>query len=128
MNNSGPGSPRRILLLEDEPVVRELFKRLLGAAPYALTLAPTVKDGLRETEGGVFDLLISDLRLRDGSGIEVIRRFRDKFPNVPILVVTGSLTPEERIAQVSELGIRECIQKPFELQTMQRAVEEALAA
>jgi two-component system response regulator PilR (NtrC family) len=127
MNENTASQPsRRILIVEDESVVRDLLNRILPRPEYRLTFAVTVAEGIQWIQEGIFDLLLSDLRLPDGSGVEVIRPFRDRFPQAPILVVTGSLTPEERLAQVGSLGIQACIQKPFKVRELQRTVEQAL--
>jgi two-component system response regulator PilR (NtrC family) len=119
-------SPKKILLVEDESVIRCLFDRILHSPHYRLTSSGSVTAGIASIEEGTFDLLISDLRLPDGCGTEVIRRFKEKFPEVPVLVVTGSLTPEERMAQVAGLGVHACVHKPFEVQKMQETIDQVL--
>lgn len=64
------------------------------------------------------DLLVVDLKLTDGSGIDVIRQFKIKFPQSRILIVTGSLTPEDHLKEASELGVTDCIYKPFKVEEL----------
>ncbi len=67
----------RILLVEDDPVVRTFLADNLTADGYDLLLAATCEDALRELEYKQPDLAVIDVRLPDGSGLELIRRVRE---------------------------------------------------
>jgi DNA-binding response OmpR family regulator len=77
--------PARILVLDDEPVMRALIARALGEEGYALVL---VADGLRgwsAAAAGEFDLVITNDCMPDMSGTDLIERLRRLFPRLPIL-------------------------------------------
>ena len=65
-------------------------------------------------------------RAIDPMKCDLIRHFKTRCPGASVLVITGSLTPEERLSQVEDLDISDCIQKPFELRILQKAVYQAL--
>ncbi len=119
---------RRILVVEDEPAIRQLVQRVLQKEGLAVKLGANPREGEDAIAGEEFALLLTDLRLPDGSGTETIRRFKTRFPQAPVLIMTGSLTPEERLAQVNDLGVLQCLHKPFELVSLQQAVARALEA
>ncbi|MFA5976110.1 MAG: response regulator [Elusimicrobiota bacterium] len=119
-------TPCRIMVVEDEQVILDLLRRVLTPPTFHLVTANTVQQGLQLLEQGSFELLMTDLRLPDGSGVEVIRAFRGQFASVPIVIITGSLTPEERLSQVTECGIFSCIEKPFDVLVLRQAVEQAI--
>jgi CheY-like chemotaxis protein len=126
MNSPDRQVKRRILVVDDESVIQALVYRVLTAGGRELVIAGSTKEGLSRINSQVFDLLLTDLRLPDGHGEEVMRRFRVKFPHAPIIVLTGSLTPEDHFATVADLGDFKCIIKPFDLEILQKAVNQAL--
>src|SRR5580698_4956472 len=91
MNNTLNGAqPHRILLVEDEEahagIIQRSFEREGG--PFELTIAATLADGVRAMAGLQFDLVISDWRLPDGEGFELLQRLKDK-PQCPLLIMTS---------------------------------------
>ena len=118
-------SPKKILIVEDEEVIRRLCGRLLSKAGRELILVETVQEAFDTIKNNELDLLVTDLRLPDGHGIDVIKRFKEKFPEKNAIIITGSPTPEDRLHQIEELNI-ECIFKPFEPPVLEAAVRKAL--
>ena len=121
-------SKNKILIVEDEETIRKVCQRLLTKFGYEVFAVESVKEGKKKIEATEMDLLVSDLKLPDGSGIDMIRHFKQRFPNKNALVMTGSLTPESRLEQVGSLGILECIAKPFDLDVLVSAVRNGLKA
>ncbi len=117
---------KRILIVDDEEVIRRLLGRLFSNAPYDLVMAGSVQEGLAKVAEQDFHLLITDLRLPDGDGVTVIRRFKEKFPSSKVIIMTGSLTPEDRLTEVNDVPITECLSKPFELDVLRRVVMKAM--
>ncbi len=120
-----PEKRARILIVDDETVICSLIQRMLSGT-YELTLAGSLEESMEKIQTHDFDLLLTDLRLPDGDGMEIVKHFKAKRPQAPVLVMTGSLTPEERLAQIPLNGIRQCIQKPFEVAVLQQAIRDAL--
>jgi CheY-like chemotaxis protein len=97
----GPGKaeppmvpPLRVLVVEDEPQVRELLERMLTGDGHTVAIAPHGEEGVRRfrealEEGRPFDLVITDLGMPGMDGREVAQRVRALGSEVPILLLTG---------------------------------------
>lgn len=118
-------NPKKILIVEDEEIIRRLCGRLLSKAGREVILVETVRGAYDAIKNNPLDLLVTDLRLPDGHGVNVIKRFKEKFPEKNAIIITGSPTPEDHLTQIDELNI-ECIFKPFELPVLEAAVRKAL--
>jgi DNA-binding NarL/FixJ family response regulator len=93
MLKEGVSSPVRILLLEDQPTTQKILAEVIASEP-DLELAAvfdSVADGLHWLEASQPDVLLVDLRLKDGVGIEVIRACAKRYPRCSIMVLTVSL-------------------------------------
>lgn len=116
---------RTILISEDEDVIRRLCVRLLNGPGRRLVVAENVQTAFAAIDANDLDLLITDLRLPDGNGVEIVQRFKGKFPNQNAIIITGSPTPEERLDKIKGLFL-ECIFKPFDPAVLGAAVRRAL--
>ncbi len=117
----------RILAADDEKSMLALYGRMFPPGRYNLTLASSVKDALRLMESGMYDLLISDLLFPDGTGLELIRRFREQGTGRSILV-TGSMPPETLSQLARKEGIIKAFGKPFDLGGLARVVQSLAGA
>ncbi|MBI4052240.1 MAG: response regulator [Elusimicrobia bacterium] len=119
------GTPR-LLIVDDEKIVRDLCQRVLEKLSCHLTIVGSRQEAFVEIAEGIFDLLITDLRLLDGDGIEVIEAFKKKSPEGRVIIMTGSPTPEHRLKRAADLGVREYVFKPFEMDEFVRIVRKTL--
>jgi CheY-like chemotaxis protein len=119
----GPGHaglvPRQILYVEDNPVNQMLMSEMVGrCTPHRLTLAGTVREGMRTAARQDFDLLLLDWRLPDGDGAELLAMLRrlPSYADVPAVAVTAEYGFEP-----GEHGFCEVWYKPLDLhQTLAR--------
>jgi len=91
----------RVLLADDDPVVRKLTSRYLVAAGYVVRTAVDGLDALEKLRTGLPDLIISDLNMPRMSGIELLEVVRKRFPQIPVIVISAvpaDEMPEEVIA------------------------------
>lgn len=102
----------KIIVLDDDPVVTLSCKRILGAEGYNITAVGKGEDALKQLEKEEYDILITDIRLPDISGIEVLREARGIQPDTDIVVITGYPTLEDAKESI-RLGAFEYIEKPF---------------
>ncbi len=102
----------KILVLDDDPAVTLSCKRILGAEGYNITTVARGEDAVRELEKDEYELLITDIRLPDTSGIEVVRESKVIQPNTDVVVITGYPTLEDAKESI-RLGAFEYIEKPF---------------
>ncbi len=120
-------SPRVILLVEDEPEVRRLIKRVVSALPARVVTASNGARALRIAARTRLALVILDVKLPDVSGTEVLRRLRAIDAGVPVIMVT-SYGSADSVRAAMELGAFDYLTKPFENEELQRVVREALAS
>ncbi|MBI4686753.1 MAG: response regulator, partial [Nitrospirae bacterium] len=102
----------KILVLDDDPVVNLSCRRILGAEGYHIVSAEKGEDALNKLSKEDFDLLITDIRLPDISGMTVLKEARVVKPQTDVVVITGYPTLEDAKESV-KLGAAEYIEKPF---------------
>ncbi|MEI9937918.1 MAG: response regulator [Pseudomonadota bacterium] len=132
MTTSWHGLPvgRRVLLAEDDVTLREILAMVLSEGGYQVA---TVSDGselrrsLRDaTPEARFDLIVTDVNMPGGSGLDLIELLRQNGDTTPVIVVTAF--PQEDIRKrAKDLGLR-LLAKPFELETLRAAVDWAIRA
>ncbi|MEQ4718513.1 response regulator transcription factor [Nonomuraea sp. B19D2] len=104
----------RLLVVDDEPNIRELFSASLRMAGFEVLTAADGMEALRVAEESSPDLVMLDVMLPDLDGLAVAGRLRSRGRRVPVLFVTAKDTPEDRIAG---LGLGEdYVTKPFSLE------------
>lgn len=102
----------RILVLDDDPIVTLSCKRILGAEGFSISTVEKGEDALKRLSKEDFDLLISDVRLPDISGMEVLKEARVIKPKTDVVIITGYPTLEDA-KESTRLGASEYIEKPF---------------
>ncbi|MDI9246586.1 sigma-54 dependent transcriptional regulator [Marinobacter sp. CHS3-4] len=112
----------RILIVEDEEIIRSALRKLLLHAGYDVADAGSVEEATGAEEPDQFDLIISDLRLPGAPGTELIRR----APDTPVLIMTSYASLRSAVDSM-KLGAVEYIAKPFDHDEMLEAVEGILA-
>ncbi|MGC8876738.1 response regulator [Thermus sp.] len=110
----------RILLVEDEPLVAHMVRRLLERAGHQVDWAPSGQKAL-ERFGEGYDLVICDLVMPGLSGLEVIRQVRARSP-IPVLALSASVSARSQ-EEALKAGAQAFLGKPFEGQTLLAQVE-----
>lgn len=114
-----------VLVIDDEPVVREGARRILGAEGFRVAVAPDAGAGLAHPAAATCRLVLCDLMLPDRSGIEVLRALRGVRPALPVVIITGYATHESS-REAFEGGATEYLPKPFEASELLTVVRRAL--
>jgi CheY-like chemotaxis protein len=91
---------KQILHLDDEPAIREILAAHLGFLGYQVTSVASPTEALNAAAKSKPDLLISDLQLDEGDGLETIAELRKRFPGIPVIMLTGVLI-DPRVAKQS---------------------------
>lgn len=109
----------RILFVDDDPNILAAAKSLLTALGNQVTTAQTRAKALAQLDTGSYDVLMTDLTMPDGSGWDLVKQSRARFPAKPVVLVTGwGLTLDaEQMGMVN--GV---LAKPFTLDELQRAL------
>jgi len=104
----------RILLVEDDAVLRDVMLRSLADAGHRVDVASTVADTSHLWRVQRFDAVLLDLNLPDGSGLVALREARARDDHTPVLVLTARNRTDERIAGL-DAGADDYLGKPFDL-------------
>jgi DNA-binding NtrC family response regulator len=114
-----------VLILDDEPVIREVLGSVLAKAGHVTREAATAAEGLQRLEKEPVDLLLLDLMLPDKPGLEVLVEVRARHPEIPVVVVTAYSSVESAITAMRE-GAFHYIPKPFRNEEVVHVVKQAL--
>lgn len=115
---------RKLLLLEDDTALGEGIRLALKSGETEITLCRTLSEGRRALGQSAFDLLILDINLPDGSGLELLREVR-KSSSVPVILLTAN-DMETDIVNGLESGADDYITKPFSLAVLRARVNAQL--
>ena len=102
----------RILVVEDDPRVSSSLVRGLGEAGYGVAVAATLREAQAQLDSQPLALVILDLGLPDGDGVQVLRRLRQEGARVPVIILTARDSVVERVAGLDE-GADDYLAKPF---------------
>jgi|HubBroStandDraft_3_1064219.scaffolds.fasta_scaffold05058_3 DNA-binding NtrC family response regulator len=115
----------RILIVEDRDSLRRMLERALGEEGYEVAAASRGAAALRLLGERPFDLVLTDLKLPDLSGLEVLAASREAQPRVPVVVLTGYGSVGAAVAAM-KLGAYDFLEKPLELDDLARLVAQAI--
>ena len=115
----------RILIAEDEDRLRRLLGILLNDKGYRLTLAKDGADAWRIFQDGAFDLVVTDIRMPEMDGMQLLRAVKERSPETPVVVITAFGSIESAVEAMRE-GAVDYITKPFEEEAIKLAIERAL--
>jgi len=101
-----------ILIIEDDPVIREFLQTGLKYEEYQISASSTGKDGLEAFRQDIFDLIILDIMLPDINGFDVCRRIRSFGSTIPILMLTVKKDVSDRVKGLDS-GADDYLTKPF---------------
>ncbi len=103
---------RRILVVDDEEPMRHILSHLLTAAGYDVRAAPSAHSALSEIDASEPDLVLTDVRMPGMTGIELLARIRQRYPDIMVIVMSAYGTLETAIEAV-KAGAYDYISKPF---------------
>ena len=114
----------RILVADDEQVVRDLFVRFLTREGYEVSAAFDGIDALDKIRRTPYNMLILDLRMPRMNGIELLDRVRDLDKSIIIIAITGFAATKVAKAAIRK-GCFGCIAKPFNIENMRFVIRQA---
>jgi len=113
------------LVIDDEPDICELLSLTLGRMDIDTAVAGDVKSAKAQLSGKHFDICLTDMRLPDGDGLELVDWMQKNSSGVPVAVITAHGNVETAV-QALKLGAFDFISKPLDLQNLRSVVENAL--
>jgi len=113
-----------LLIVDDEPMMRDLLQRILCRDGYKLLLAKDGKEALAVLEKKPVDIIISDVRMPRLDGLELLKIVRTKYPRISVIIMTA-YGDTYTVRNVLLLGADEYITKPFKSFEMSLVVQRA---
>jgi EAL domain-containing protein (putative c-di-GMP-specific phosphodiesterase class I)/CheY-like chemotaxis protein len=123
-NVARAASPGRVLIVDDEPDLLELYAHVLGQSGFETEQAPNGSEALRLVRAGSFDVVLSDINMPGMDGLSLLRLVRETDLDVPILLITGNPAIESAV-QAVEYGALRYLIKPVDMMGLVRTVTEA---
>ncbi len=105
-------SKGKILVIDDEDIVRLSCSRSLVPQGYELKMAKNGPEGLKMLEEETFDLVLTDLKMPNMDGIEVLGTIKERWPKTDVVIVTGYQTVETAVKAI-KIGAFDYVEKPF---------------
>jgi two-component system, NtrC family, response regulator PilR len=120
-------SQPRVLILDDEPDLRELVGMTLGAMHLEVDAAATVAQARALLGKHRYQLCLTDMRLPDGDGLEVVREIAEHHPQLPVAVITAFGSADNAVAAL-KAGAFDYVAKPLALEALRTLVRSALSS
>ncbi len=116
-----------ILVVDDDDLVLESLRMVLKEAGHKVRAVNSPKKGLSLLDKGGCDLVITDMRMPEMSGIEFLEKVKEKFPNLPVIMITAYGTVDTAVTAMKK-GASDYIMKPFSADELEVVVEKTLEA
>ncbi len=115
----------QVLIVDDEPDIRELLELTLGRMNLETRAAENLGEAHHLLDQFSFDLCLTDMRLPDGNGIDLVRHIQNRHPQVPVAVITAHGNMETAIAAL-KAGAFDFVSKPLDINDLRNIVRSAL--
>ena len=119
--------PLKILILDDEPIVGQRLKATLEKEGHRVETFVNPLEAVSRIEGKTFDIVVTDIRMDDMDGIEILELVRQNSTHTKVIMITGYATLEVARESLAK-GAFDFIAKPFKLKEMRQAIEKAVDA
>jgi two-component system response regulator PilR (NtrC family) len=120
-----PGSVQRILVVDDEPSMREMLGIMLRKEGFHVLLTESRAQAAAVLAKGAVEMVITDVKLPDGDGIEILRHVKAAAPETVVLVMTAFGSTQTAVAAL-KLGAHDYLVKPFDVEELKVVVRNAL--
>lgn len=114
-----------VLIIDDEPDIRELLEITLARMDIDSRSAATVAEAMQQLAAASYRLILVDMRLPDGSGIDIVRHVAAEHPETPIAVITAHGNMETAV-EALKAGAFDFVSKPVDLPVLRRLVQTAV--
>ena len=117
---------RKVLVVDDDPVIGKSFERVLTSKGYVVVNAADGQEALSKLATEDYDAVFTDIRMPGMDGIEVAERVRARRPWTPVVIITG-YGSDENEARAKAAGVREFLRKPLSPDMIESSAEAAVA-
>src|SRR6195256_2823997 len=116
----------RILVIDDEPDIRDSLEALLASENYRVELAANATEGLKRLEGSAYDLVLLDLMMPDKSGMQVLEEVRTRDRETPIFMITAYGSVEVAVDALKR-GANDYFPKPWDNEKLLIEIDRMIA-
>ncbi len=117
--------PKTILIIDDEKTIRWSLAEAVSAGGYETADAETAADGIAKFRETSPDLVLLDMKLPDGSGLDVLKMVKSEDPTVPVIIMTAYAEVETAV-EAMKLGAYDFVAKPFSVEKLRVTISNAL--
>ena len=120
----------RVLIIDDEEIVCVSCRRILAPEGYEVKSTRSAAEGLSILANEPVDVVLTDLKMPDIDGIEVLRKIKEQWPDIEVIMITGYHTITTAITTAAQairkLGAFDYIEKPFSPDAIVEVIEKAM--
>jgi two-component system response regulator HydG len=117
-------APIKVLVIDDEAAHADAVADSLARVGYDCTIATTAHDGIAMLERDAFEVIVTDLRMKDGTGLDVLAKAKELLPDAEVIVVTGHGTVQSAVDAMKQ-GAFNYLLKPLDLKQLRAVVDNA---
>jgi CheY-like chemotaxis protein len=112
----------KILVVDDDPIIRKLLLEVLTSDGHQVTIAENGREALKEAQRQTFKLVFMDVHMPIMNGLETLISIRDICPEIVVAMMDSY--PDQLVRQAESKGALTCIHKPFDLNEIRRVIEK----
>ncbi len=101
-----------ILIIEDDSLIRESMSEVLSMDAYDVEMAGNAQEGFQKLQKRTFDMALVDMRLPDSGGIDILKKVKERYPELAVVMMTGFGTVETAV-EAMKMGARDYLTKPI---------------
>ena len=115
----------KICIIDDNQKITRMFAKMLGINGHECTVANDGRTGLAMLENEKFDATVLDYSMPGFSGVDVVKSLNKngRIKEQNIVILTASSASDEELNEMKELGVKECLKKPIELDSLIKVLE-----
>ncbi|MEE4241415.1 MAG: sigma-54 dependent transcriptional regulator [Desulfopila sp.] len=113
-----------ILIVDDEQSMRDFLKILLRKEGYGVDTGINADNALQKLQNDTFDLVISDIRMPGMSGLDLLGKIKESYPDLPVIMITAFASPDDAVSAMKS-GAFDYISKPFNVDEIKSVIESA---
>ncbi|MCI0471919.1 MAG: sigma-54 dependent transcriptional regulator, partial [Candidatus Aminicenantes bacterium] len=115
----------KILVIDDDPSIRNMLAIVLKKSGFDVTCTESGKTALEKLKKESFDLVISDIKMPDISGIDLLKKIKVISPEIPVIMITAFASANDAV-EAMKLGAEDYVTKPFSLDELKIIIDRAI--
>ncbi len=126
MHKDVPTMSPHLMVVEDDPEMRDLLRKVLEKEGYLISLAANCHEAISILDKDQFDLVVTDMLMPHDGGLELLETLRSTLPDLPVIIITA-FGDWQSYSRALELGAVAFISKPLKMAELTAAIHTALA-